>query len=695
MKPLKVAILWHFHQPYYKKNDELILPWVRLHGVKDYLDLPMLMHEFPKLKQTINLVPSLTMQVESYVNKEITDKIQRLTLIKSNKLTADDKKQILRLFFLCNYENMIKPYYRYNELFILGQNADSALQNFDPKDWRDLQVWYNLTWFGYLSRENRAVKRLFEKGRDFTEEEKIVVLELHLDVLRTIKQQMTILQKLGQLELSCTPMYHPILPLLCDSRSALEALPQYPIPDKIFQFPQDAFAQTENALKYYNKNFGFLPSGMWPSEGSLSNQVLEMLIENGIKWTASDEEVLSSSMKSKYDPIMKYFPVKYKTGKGEISIFFRDHILSDAIGFVYSRWDQHDAARDFSNRLRNIRGELLSRFGEKCLDSAVVPVILDGENCWEFYYQNGIHFQRELFRILSTSEDITTVTFSEAAKTESNNYFEPLKSIRAGSWINANFKIWIGHEEELTAWSVLAKIRSKLEDLKDKISPETYMKAMDEIYIAEGSDWFWWYGDEHQAENKSDFDVMFRWHIENIYKILNLEVPPEILVPIGSKSFKPAVVQQRGEVLPVIDGKITDSEKWIDAGYFDASSSGSAMHQVGEILHRVWFASGNNKLFFRCDVTHKLQEGDFIEFRFIKPNQFSVFISGESCKIMSDKNINLNYLEFAKDEIIEFALSKNVIGVEAKSFEFIIHSKTKSSEITYPRQGSIVVDVIY
>ena len=693
MKPLKVAILWHFHQPYYKKNDELILPWVRLHGVKDYLDLPLLLHEFPNLKQTVNLVPSLSMQIESYIDGSLADKIQKLTLIKAIELTDNEKRQILRLFFLCNYENMIKPYPRYNELFILGQNAKSALQTFDPKDWRDLQVWYNLTWFGYLSRENRAVKRLFEKGSGFTKEEKKVVLTMHLDVLRGIKQQLLILQELGQLELSCTPMYHPILPLVCDSKSALEALPGYPMPDKIYQYPGDAQEQIVKSLIYYKENYKLPIQGMWPSEGSLSNQVLEMMIESGVKWTASDEEVLASSLTDKYDPMMKYFPMRYKSAKGDITLFFRDHNLSDAIGFVYSRWDQHDAARDFCNRLRNIRGELIGRFGEKCLDSAVVPIILDGENCWEFYFQNGIHFQRELFRILCSSEDLTTVTFSEAANPEYCNFFEPVKKIRAGSWINANFKIWIGHEEELTAWTMLAKVRSKLEEMKKAIPPELYQKAIEEIYIAEGSDWFWWYGEEHQAENKADFDVLFRWHIDNIYKMLNLEIPPEVKVPIGSKIFKPAVVQQRGEVHPIIDGKISDSEKWIDAGYFDASSSGTAMHQVGEILHRIWFASGRNKLFFRCDLTHKLQDGDFIEFRFIEPKKFSIFIRNCNFKIKSENSIPVEYFEFAVDDIIEFAFSKNVLGSDVKEYEFIVRTKTKSSEITYPRQGNIQVNI--
>ena len=693
MKPLKIALMWHYHQPYYGKDDIFLLPWVRLHGVKDYLDLPELFHEFPNVKQTVNLVPSLSMQIEDYISGKTLDKIQILTKIKAEELTIENKKEILRLFFLSNLENMIKPYPRYDELFMMSQNQEQALTSMDPQDWRDLQVWYNLSWFGYSSRERAAIKRLFTKGRNFTEYEKNAVLELHLELLSNIKQQMIMLSNLGQVEISSTPMYHPILPLLCDSRSALEAMPNTPMPENLFKYPQDAKNQVDKSLDYYENYLGQRPMGMWPSEGSLSDEVLNLMIESGLKWTASDEEVLSGTLKEKYNPMMKYFPIKYKSDKGDISILFRDHNLSDKIGFVYSRWDQKDAANNFMHCLRDIRGELINQLGEQCLDHAVVPVILDGENCWEFYYQNGIHFQRELYKQLDQAEDLKTVKVSEAIGNEHSNYYSSIKHIKAGSWINANFKIWIGHPEDVEAWSMLALPRKAVEEHKDKISFENLELAMNEVYIAEGSDWFWWYGDEHVAENKPDFDVLFRWHISKIYEHLGLPCPDNVRVPLSSQQVKQSLVQQKGEVFPVIDGKISDSEKWNDAGYFDASASMSAMHQIGELLHRVWFASSGQNLYFRCDTAHALKEGDKLEFRFSKPKEFVISITYNGCKIKSATTINLEKLEFAKMDIIEFGFSKSVFGENVNSVELTIRTETKGSEIIYPRQGGIAIGI--
>ena len=692
MKAIKIALLWHYHQPYYKKDDEFLLPWVRLHGVKDYWDIPELFHEFPKIKQTINLVPSLSKQIEEYVSGKTKDKVQRLTEIKAKELNLNDKNEILRLFFLCNVDNMIKPYPKYYELYILSRDKEKALNNFDPQDWLDIQVWYNLTWFGPSSRKRPVINRLFEKGKDFNEQEKKVVLELHLEILNQIKHQLMMLKSLDQVELSATPLNHPILPLLCNSKSALESIPDCDMPEKIFEHPEDAQAQINKALDYYESNFNYRPTGMWPSEGSISDEVLNLMIGSSVNWVASDEEVLANTLKEKYNPFMKYFPVKYKSDKGEISIFFRDHQLSDLIGFVYSRWNQKDAANDFCNRLRQIRGDIIDKFGEESLDEAVVPIILDGENCWEFYHENGIHFLRELFAILSDSDDMKTVTFSEASNCRSNK-FHSINHIQAGSWINANFKIWIGHQEELKAWTMLANARDIVSKSKEKVNIDTFNKAMEEIYIAEGSDWFWWYGDEHIAENKNDFDIMFRWHIAKIYKILDLDVPEIVKMPISQQFEKQSIVKQRGEVLPIIDGKISDSEKWNDAGYFDASASMSAMHQIGEILHRVWYAKSQGKIIFRCDTTQNLKNGQRIEFNFLKPLNFEFIIKSTGILIKCrSTDVHLSYFEYAKEDIIEFAFPESIFQDGSNKIELTIKTITSNSEIVYPRQGVLELD---
>jgi alpha-amylase/alpha-mannosidase (GH57 family) len=693
MKSLKIAILWHFHQPYYKKDDAFILPWVRLHGVKDYWDLPEFFHEYPNLRQTINLVPSMQMQVEEYVRRETSDKIQKLTKINASDLTPEDKKEILQSFFLCNEENMIKPYPRYNELLELSKDHDQALNTFTMQDWLDLQVWYNLTWFGQISRKRLAINRLFKKEHGFTEAEKNIVLQMHLDVLSQINSQMNMLQDMGQIEVSISPMFHPILPLLCDSESALEAMPGAKMPQHIFRFPQDARYQIEEALKYSELVLNKKTTGMWPSEGSVSNDTLMMMAESGVKWFASDEKVLAASIGEGFNNLEKYFPRKIKTEAGHIAGLFRDLRLSDTIGFEYSRWNHFDAVNDFMHRLRHIKSELVNKYGEDCLDHAVVPIILDGENCWEFYPHNGEMFLREFFHQLQDMKDFDTVTCSQACSEKHLDYFPEVENIRAGSWINGDFNIWIGHEEHQTAWSMLADIRKMIEDEKDSLSEEQFRKAMQEIYIAEGSDWFWWYGDSHHAPNKGDFDVLFRWHLRQAYKIIGKDHPKELDDPISEHITSSGLIEQSGDIHPDINGIIRPENEWENAGFYDAGVSMGAMHKVGEILNRFWFASSGGRLFFRFDLNKNLIEGEHIILKFDSPENIELKIGLSDLRFKSTKEIR--NIEYAYNEIFELAFDRTAISNKEDKVEtkLSITTTTHDGVITYPRQGKLRIDL--
>ncbi len=695
MKPIKTALLWHFHQPYYKLDGEFILPWVRLHGVKDYFNLPELFHEFPKIKQTINLVPSLRMQIDEYIEGTCQDKIQRLTKMEPQNLTAQDKNDILRLFFLCNPENMINPYPRYKELFERSRDRDKAAGEFSDADWRDLQVWYNLTWLGAYSRRHSAASRLFEKGRDFSEDEKYTLLEMHRYILSQIKPQMQMLQRLGQLEISATPMYHPILPLLCGTGSAREALPDIELPDKQFRHPEDAEWHIKKALDYFEDNISYRPDGMWPSEGSISNEVLDLMIKSSVKWAASDEEVLKNSIGSRYRHTHKFFPHKYITNNGSLSVLFRDRALSDAIGFVYSRWNPHDAATDFTNKIKHIRSEIINNHGEEALEHAVVPVILDGENCWEYYPENGIQFQRALFDILSNDGTFETVTVSEAAKEEHTKYLEPLENIKAGSWINGNFRIWIGNRQNRTAWSMLARARENLEKAKDRISSENYKKALGELHIAEGSDWFWWYHDDHQAENKYDFDVMFRRHLELAYNLMELTAPDEVNIPVHSAESKDILIPQKELINPDIEGLAVKEDQWAGAGSYDAEKAMSSMHQGGLILKQFRFGSGEDKIFFRIILERALTEGETIIINSQKPNKFSITINRSSCFFNITSEKGFLSAGFATGEVIDIALDKKIVeklGSSTYKAEISILVKASESDAVYPRQGSLNVE---
>jgi alpha-amylase/alpha-mannosidase (GH57 family) len=694
MIKLRVAILWHYHQPNYQLGDEFILPWVRLHAVKDYWDLPEIFHEFPEIKQTINLVPSLSKQIEQYISGEIEDKIQRLTKIAPSELTREQKKEILRLFFLCNHDNMINPYNRFRELHEKSYQ-DNAIEIFEDRDWHDLQVWYNLTWIGNYSRGRSAVRRLFGKGQDFQEEDKRLVLEIHLEIMRQIRSQIVLLEGMGKTEISATPFNHPILPLLCDTDSARESMPDVILPYKKFSWPEDANAQIANAIKFYDEQYDIRPQGMWPSEGSISNHALGLMAANGVKWVASDEEVLKNSVGEDYDAMDKYFPHKFKTNAGDISVFFRDHNLSDAIGFEYSQWNSHDAAVDFCNRLRHIRSELVNKYGEEILEKAVVPIILDGENCWEFYHENGIHFLRSLYNELTHAGELRTITFSECLDGKSENHLPPIHKIKAGSWINGNFNIWIGHEEHRNAWSMLAETREFVESMKSGMPQDILEKVMEEIYIAEGSDWFWWYGDTHVAENKYDFDIMFRKHLENVYKIMGLKAPDKIANPISGMNEIVGIRQQLKPTSPVVNGRVQDDEEWTEAGYFDPSGMGSSMHQVGELLKRFWFTSDDDFVYFRFDLSKRFNDAESLEMKILSPKPAKLLIDARGMSFTREYPIECMSFEFSIDEIVEMKFSKKCVKKYEHPEKISVEIRTKSNEkdFVYPRQGSIELEL--
>lgn len=564
--PLRIALLWHQHQPYYRKGNHFILPWVRLHAAKDYWDLPALAEQFPSLKQTINIVPSLLVQLDEYIRYGITDSIQELTLINANDLSRFQKTEILRLFFLCNYTTMIAPYARYNELYsYAAHNQQEAVESFTSQDWLDIQTWYNLTWIGELYKSNNSeLQSLFEKTH-FSEEDKVAVLAYHKHIISLIIPLMQKAVKENRLELSVTPFYHPIIPLLIDSRSALENLPDILLPVLAPQSVKDAQVQIERALAYCKDRLSIVPNGMWPSEGSISNESLSVFEQYNIKWIATDEKILFQSP-GNHHQLDKYFPRKI----GNLTCYFRDHALSDAIGFEYSSWEAQKASDDFIKRLKQIRLDLIQHYGEQSLQYAVVPIILDGENCWEYYQNNGLPFLRSLFHALISQDELHTITMSEGI--QGSDFLEPLSSIKAGSWIHGNFSIWIGHPQDNAAWEMIAKARKILFNCGlDQKSPE-WQKAYNHLLISEGSDWFWWYGDDHISANQSEFDELFRWNIEQIYLLIGHHIPDEVRQPIADKIELPDAELSSKEIIHTL---------------FEKEYSGSAIHSVSEILSSI------------------------------------------------------------------------------------------------------------
>ncbi|RMF60482.1 MAG: glycoside hydrolase [Calditrichaeota bacterium] len=607
---LQVAFLWHQHQPYYKNIEGYYhMPWVRFHGTKDYLDMLLVIKEFPEIKQNINLVPSLLLQIKDYVENNAKDNIWLLTEVPAENLSFKEKLAILDNFFLANPDRMIKPYPRYYELYVKNKfdsrylSPAERVNSFSTQDFLDLQMWYNMCWIGMVSRQRPLVKELFEKGKHFTENDKQTLLSEIRNILKEILPLHKTLWEQGQIELSTTPFYHPIVPLLIDNSIARESAPEIDLPTPVFRHPEDAEAQIKKGLEYFENVFGRRPVGMWPSEGSVSDDALQMFARQGIKWVATDEAILARTVENKLHPNRIYIPYLYQKGAQNIHIFFRDHNLSDAIGFVYGSWDTEKAVNDFINRLYQIRKRIVDEVGESQLEQYIVSIILDGENCWEYYPEDGKPFLRLLFQRLSEDPVLKTCTFEERLQKELPS--GKLHRIFPGSWINANFTIWIGSSEDNRAWELLKKTRDFLveQETEGNLPSHLAKEAWEHIYIAEGSDWCWWYGDEHSSSNDLEFDELFRQHLIRVYEIVGAEIPSELYQTIKQKHFdRFTSIRPLNFITPILDGKESHYYEWVGAAVYEATRmEQAAMHQVSRIIDKFYVGFDKEYLYFRID----------------------------------------------------------------------------------------------
>ncbi len=718
--PLSIAFVWHMHQPYYKDDltGSYILPWVRMHGIKDYYDMPALLADFPAIHQTFNLVPSLLKQIQDYVDHDATDKFLDLTVKPAANLTQQERLFLLRNSFMANWDTMIRPYPSYWMLLdrrgtsVSTRDLENAARYFTVQDYRDLQVWFNLTWFDPVFKQNDPlVKGLIEKGEHFTEQEKLLLVAKQREVMALIIPEYRKLAGEGRIELTTTPFYHPILPLLWDTDLARVAVPDIALPQKRFAHPEDARVQVERALAYHEQLFGSRPAGMWPSEGSVAEEIIPLLAESGIRWIGTDEGVLARSLgisiERDFGGIMKnpevlYQP--YRAGKGDktVSLVFRDHALSDLVGFVYSKWDTKNAVHDLIDRLHRIRKSVGNR-------PHLVPIILDGENAWEYYQNDGRDFFLYLYEKLSREEGLQCVSVGEYLTQHPAE--ARIEKLHAGSWIYSNFRIWIGHEEDNRAWDLLSQTREALVQYAERNGePETLARAWEEIYIAEGSDWCWWYGDDHFSDNDAEFDLLFRTHLMNVYRIIGLDVPDELHIPIlrEDREARPTA-DLTAFISPTIDGQVTNYFEWLSAGYYDVARGGGAMHRGDSIVSHIYYGFDLHNLFLRLDPTQSLQDDRvadlafFISFLLPKGQDVEIHVSPKDRRVTAALFRGENHGRaqiaaintVAANEIIELAIPFEMLGVKPNDeLHFFITVERKGSEVEkWPYRGFIQVKV--
>ncbi len=605
--PLYVAFVWHMHQPSYHdpESNELVLPWVRLHATKDYLHMVDVLEDFPEVHATFNIVPSMVEQLQGYVDGSLVDRAWETSL--RHALTIEDKRYIDSLFYSVNREKFIRAYPRYEQLLRVREQAAGDLDLLSETYWRDLIAWFNLAWIdpGWLRRDP-TLRSLVGKGSHFTHEDIVTILAKHREAMGVTLAAYRRLQRRGQVELSVTPYFHPILPLLIDSNCATEPSPWLRLPDVRYERREDALEQLRRGITYHEETFYRTPAGLWPSEGSVSQDLVGLLAEvPEIRWMATDEAILARSLGRNIerngwgyltDPRFLYQPYWARSGDHRVAMVFRDHYLSDRIGFTYKDMTGRQASEDLIFRLACIH-ETVKNDPEPSL----VSIILDGENCWEHYEQNGETFLRSLYEKLSKEPWVRAVTVSEYL-----NSFSPkaeIPRLATGSWINGNLETWIGEDTQNRAWEYLFRARETLAEAEARgtVPSDRLAAARRSMMSAEGSDWFWWYYSHNVSDQDDLFDGLFRRHLAGVYRALGDPVPDWISVPIISTVPKLFSRDTSGYVRPQMVAAEMSPLPWANAGYLEPAASTGAMQQGSNLLKRLYFGYDERNLYLRLE----------------------------------------------------------------------------------------------
>ena len=621
MPALRLILLWHQHQPFYKDlvTGEYCLPWVRLHALKDYYGMVKLLDEFPNVHQNFNLVPSLITQIQDYVAGTARDPFLNVASKPAKDLTVPERQFALQYLFQANLANLIGRYPRYWELRERfrehGYSPEKAEKYFEPQHFTDLQVLSQIAWFDEFFLEDKDVAALIKKERNYSLEDQQFVIARERELLGKVLLAYADAAKKGSIEISATPFYHPILPLVCDTNAGAASSPGLPLPQNRFRHPEDAREQLVRALDLHERVFGVRPLGVWPSEGSVSDEALAIAHSLGIKWMATDEGVLGRSTGVSFErdgngrlpghlAERLYNIHRYENGQTEMHLLFRDHTISDLIGFVYSGMDPGDAARHLLHNIKEAAQPVLAQGRD-----AVVSVILDGENAWEYYPKSGREFLRRFYDALQREGGLEAVTVSEAIARQRN--VSPLKSLVPGSWINANFNVWIGAPEDNRAWDYLHHAREFYAQNAARASEAQRKLAFEEILIAEGSDWNWWYGPEHHSANDRDFDELYRKHLSNVYQALGATPPDYLSQPITGGEVRPVFTPQTAYIHPRITGDKIRYFEWLGAAIFTADQRAGAMHGKQFLLDSVYAGIDSVFVYGRLDFAGAVPDMEF------------------------------------------------------------------------------------
>jgi alpha-amylase/alpha-mannosidase (GH57 family) len=586
--PIRLALVWHMHQPDYRDpaTGRFVLPWTRLHATKDYGDMVAALAPHPRARVTFSLTPILLDQLDALASTDYGDPHLRVARLSALSLEEADRAFLLREFFHVHRERMLEPHARYRELARRAEEERQGGARLTVEEVRDLQTWFHLAWIDPTYRAEEPFRALMEKGARFTEEEKHAVLEGGIALARRILPAYRAAEERGQAELATVPYHHPILPLLIDTNAPRAASAEIALPEPSSRALEDARDQVRAARRAHETRFGRAPAGVWPAEGAVDRASLELLAAEGFRWAASDEETLRRALEAAGDPragdpSARLQAWNVETAAGTLALLFRDRALSDAIGFRYQFEEARHAAADFVAGVRSAAAAWNGR------GAPIVTVILDGENCWESYPDDGGPFLHELYAALDGAEEIEMVTVSEALRGAPAR--ETLRHVPVGSWIRPDLGIWVGHAEKNRAWEELGAAREAIRAAGDAAKRR---RATASLHAAEASDWFWWYGDDHPTAHAVEFDRLFRAHVSGVYRALGLPPPSRL-----GQSLRAArdVAAAEAESAPTED-------PWERAMSVDPSGAAGAMHETTGALVSIRYRADDRALYLRVET---------------------------------------------------------------------------------------------
>ena len=614
-KKLSIAFYWHMHQPVYQLSPtgDFLMPWVRLHAVKDYLDMALWAKKFDKLKLNFNFVPVLINAIINYGGNEAHDIHSRLTITPQDELTNEDKIFILNNFFDANYQTMILANPEYHRLYQIVQSSgteDTSI--FSNQEYADLMALFNLAWIDpSFKTSNSELKKLVKKGKNYTLEDRIAIIQIQRDIIKKIIPTIRKLIEKNKIEITTSPYYHPILPILLDYKNIKKnSSPANDLQD--LKTDLDAKMQTKMALDRIEEVFGKRPRGVWPSEQCVSAKTLEMLSSLGVEWSLSDEGILANSINFEFEHDFKGYikepyhllkTYKYKTSTSDLKMVFRESTIPNLIGFEYQNHNPIATANDLYDRIKVLQSKILSSPDNEHL----LTIALDGENCWENYLEDGASFLKTLYTLITEDDSLETVLLSDYLEKTKEDKLLP--KIASGSWINRNFKLWIDEPVKDIAWTYLKRVRQDFANFvkREPLNPNIEL-ARRELFICEGSDWFWWYGEPNDSGRDNIFDFLFRTHLKNVYRYLDLDTPKYLDDPLSDISTSKPSKYPKSLITPNINGKnvVDEDDEWNNAGYIEIPD-GPVLRE-SKLFDKIRFGNDQNNFYLKFHLNKYIKE---------------------------------------------------------------------------------------